>query len=315
LIEILTPKELAPKCYLFEALYWIAFNRYPIVENYDEHGNDYRFNEESFFDFEVPIETDLTLEECERIGLPPDPKAIDDYFLEPDKIRELQNIIKDQKDKLDLERKLVISIKYYDELKIWELGFEDFIEIYKSKLFIALKEGKLEGWGLKGCCYPEDETADTDEEERVYVKIPPSSWRLSETNWSDCSLIDETTGSLYNLIPLDTEKLLKLFPGSKPEAATNVMVLAGQYILDNGQKLNPRRSSNKGRRPSLDWDKVHVEIARRFKIDHLPDKQEAFIAEMEAWCIKEFNHKPGRSTLLQKISPYYKLKKSENNAD
>ena len=68
---------------------------------------------------------------------------------------------------------------------------------------------------------------------------------------------------------------------------------------------NIKMSTKRGR-PSLDWNSFYLELTDRIKSDDLPDKQESFIAEMQDWCIKNWGQQVGRSTLLQKISPFYK---------
>ena len=73
------------------------------------------------------------------------------------------------------------------------------------------------------------------------------------------------------------------------------------------------RSGKRGR-PAYDWDTFHLQMARRCKEGSLPTKQEALIAEMQAWCLTAWGRSVGRSTLLQKIRPYYDafVRKSEN---
>jgi len=313
LIEVLVPTVIAPKCYLIEALHWIAFNQYPIIENWDEHSEDARFSDDCIYDFEMPIWTTPTLEDCERVGLPPNPETYDTYHAEPDQIRKYLEIKLDTEDKEKFEKELIESVEFYKKLEAWKEHYNDYVEIFQSKLFIALKEGKLRSWGIRSSCYPDKE------EDFVnginFAPIPAKSWRLAETNWRDCTLIDEMTEARYDMIYVNTEELLKTFPSPKLETANNVMMLSGQYIINDTQSNTTQRQSKRGRRSSLDWDKVHLEIARKFKNEELPAKQEAFIADMETWCFEKLGHKPGRSTLLQKISPYYKLKKSENNKD
>lgn len=316
MIEVLTPTEIAPKCYLFEALYWVAFNRYPIIDTYDENGDDIRFSEEFIYEFDIPLHQGLTPEECNHIGLPADPESIDVYYAKPEQISRILEMDLSREDRQTYEKELVESIEHHKNIDIWREHFNEFIEIYKSKLFVALKEGLISSWGtIVASANAPEETKQLygQQEELSFNKIPSRSWRLNNIDWEKCSL---KKGDLYYyLIHINTGELLQQFPGSEPELATNVLTLAGQYLLDSDQSQKPKRTSNRGRRPSLDWNKVHVEIARRFKIGDLPEKQESFIAEMEAWCFETLNHRPGRSTLLQKISPYYKLKKSEIDKD
>jgi hypothetical protein len=58
-------------------------------------------------------------------------------------------------------------------------------------------------------------------------------------------------------------------------------------------------------RPSFKWDEFHLEIAERLQKGVLPTKQKAFISEMQQWCKTQWGREVARSTLLQKIKPYY----------
>lgn len=46
-------------------------------------------------------------------------------------------------------------------------------------------------------------------------------------------------------------------------------------------------------------------MAGRVQRGPLPAKQEALIAEMQDWCKAKWGLDVGRSTLLQKLKPYY----------
>jgi hypothetical protein len=61
-----------------------------------------------------------------------------------------------------------------------------------------------------------------------------------------------------------------------------------------------------GGHPSLlAWDRFHLEIAKRLMAGKIPEKQDAFVAEMHEWCRTTLGVKPGESTLKQRIKPYY----------
>jgi hypothetical protein len=58
-------------------------------------------------------------------------------------------------------------------------------------------------------------------------------------------------------------------------------------------------------RPPFDWDSFHVEMARIYSEKGLPAKQESLIEDMKKWCRGTWGRDVGRSTLLQRIKPYY----------
>jgi hypothetical protein len=97
---------------------------------------------------------------------------------------------------------------------------------------------------------------------------------------------------------------MAIFPAPDGEDAKSVSLVAGQYILNDDQPEKIKKTGQRGR-PSLDWDTFFLELAGRIKNNDLPEKQEAFILEMQEWCIKHWGKEVARSTLLQKISPFY----------
>ena len=103
-----------------------------------------------------------------------------------------------------------------------------------------------------------------------------------------------------------TDQLFNIF--SLPEARNthSVQIIADQYVLldDRGEdNISPR--VNRGR-PAKNWDSFYAEIAIRVHLGTVPDKQEAFISEMQEWCLRNWGESVGRSTILEKVSPIYK---------
>lgn len=312
-MKILLPVEIAPKCYLIEALLWIGHQRYPIIMNYDEHGDDDRFCDEFIYDYYIPVDTIVTEEECQRSGLPPNPETHDTYHSEPEQIKEILGMGLEQEDVSRLKKELIASIEHHDKLNIWQEVYEDFIEIYKSKLYIALREGQLQSWGH--ICAANNATEEIKEQycsddTISFVPIPKERWRLSNINWENGHLSDDQIE--HHLVHINTEELLKLFPSPQPESTNNISMLAGQYVLDDKESNNTLSTRRKGRPDSIKWTAFYVEVALRIKDGPLPHKQESFIQDMRDWCFEKFKHRPARSTLIGKISPYYKALKSDN---
>ena len=81
-------------------------------------------------------------------------------------------------------------------------------------------------------------------------------------------------------------------------------MIAGQYILDESNEEKIKKLKKRGR-PSMNWGSFYLELAGRVKNGDLPKKQEAFIFEMQGWCLKNWGREVGRSTLLEKIRPFY----------
>ncbi|MGQ0527580.1 MAG: hypothetical protein ACT4OY_06075 [Alphaproteobacteria bacterium] len=183
----------------------------------------------------------------------------------------------------------------------WDRQYEERIEVIESKLFVALKDGTLKAFGRPVSVKREDydvwDMADEHEE------IPASFWRLNTIDWLQSASKNEK--GHYCHIYVNTEQLFALFPPPMQEEAKAVSLIAGQYILGESQAPKSLKMGQRGR-PALDWDSFNLELTDRLMRGNMPKKQEAFINEMQNWCRENWGFEPGRSTILQKISPYYK---------
>ena len=303
---ILIPYWIAEFCFLKEALLWAGFYRYPKSEIIPDHV-DFRFDFDRQQEYEPMIIDDygyIESEEAIRVGLPPNPEwealfdDIHSYLADPDTLdRYLQMDISDfEKEKLRQDHiKAAEHAKAQDE---WDKKYEEYIELIESKLFVALKDGTLKAHGRPQQIEDEIFTAGDDHEE-----IPASFWRLNDIDWMQSASKSEK--GHYNHIYVNTDQLFALFPPPKAQEAKAVSMIAGQYVLDEEQVPKNLSISNRGR-PAMDWDSFHLQVSARLVNDGLPEKQEAFISDMQAWCLENWGFEPGRSTILQKISPYYK---------
>ncbi|MHA1539812.1 MAG: hypothetical protein ACTSXQ_05005 [Alphaproteobacteria bacterium] len=191
-------------------------------------------------------------------------------------------------------------------------------EIGYAEIFLALKKGVLPAYGvLNGKVTIEERlkkpvtryrTVQDDVEEFISEHselISPDSWRFEKIDWLDCILRTDTV-HYYN-IWVNRDDLFKCFPPSEPQYI-KVKTRAGFIVLDE-ENFTPQASKNtkekRGRPPKVDWSAFHIEMARRIKDELLPKKQESCIADMQEWCKKHYGSEPARTTVLQKVSPYY----------
>src|SRR5690348_14061774 len=72
----LQPVPIPERCFLFEVLLWVAFVRLPIAIGDPEGADDIRLSSELRQDgYSVKIFDEYIFdEECERVGIPPDPR-------------------------------------------------------------------------------------------------------------------------------------------------------------------------------------------------------------------------------------------------
>ena len=260
--------------------------------------------------------------ECKMAGLPPCPRYQDLLSGEPHldlasamnivQIRKLQRQAPDrqvwQRDIVKLEKQLVETEKFWARQEKWRRKFEEFVDLHKIELLLALKKERLTAIGRK-MPQPTFETSIQqlqDEQWRgwnkvAWTSIPFNSWISTGINWEDCRA--ESTEGCYVLILIDTATLLDVFPHAGVEL-NGVMKVGDSLVINSDESTSATPKLKRGRKP-YPWEELYVEITRRIQDGKLPEKQESFISEMEQWCSSKWGKKIGRSTLLEKVSPYY----------
>ena len=189
--------------------------------------------------------------------------------------------------------------------------------MHAAKLFVALRQGDIAATGKKLPARSWSQLRKHFEKgENLYggdwETIPKEFWVSQKIDWENSRAAGER--SSYALILVETAALFRTFPFPEPPVTSQVARIGNGYVLiDTGGVGLDAPVSARGR-PSFPWEQLFVEIARRAKDGNLPTKQEAFIAEISDWCRLNWGNAPGRSTLLQKIKPFYDalFRKSEN---
>lgn len=313
---VLKPYWIAEECFLREALLWVALYRFPTSEIMPDT-IDVRFDPESQEEYAASFPDDyygyISSEECIRVGLPTNPEwdSMNEEALEQEHLENMISWSKDEEEKKKLAAQIPAAQERQKKQQEWQEKYDDYMEFIESKIFVALREGKLEATGRL--------IPDGDEESSYtdfgHTKIPADYWKLDKIDWQQ-SASDSSKGH-YCHICVNTEQLISLFPAPPAEEPKSVHLIAGQYLLDNDEAERIVAQSKRGR-PSKNWDAFYVAVMERLMANGLPDKQEAFISEMQDWCVKHWGASPGRSTILEKISPIYKKfkdsKKSENRS-
>jgi hypothetical protein len=321
---ILIPQAVAEICYLSEALMWVAINRFPlgalIEEGYDARRElDYIEGLDPNFGDDSPV-TDA---ECARVGLSVNPTygagISGDAHRAPEDLKNLLSADGLRDDNRQwLERELAESVAFNEACKRWDEEFKDFVDVHSSRLFLALREGRLVAEGIK---LPEssreaslirlDEMNWTGWGLSKWVSIPSDFWHSNKINWEKSWA--EGRGAAFALIQVKADGLFACFPPPAPEAA-NVVKVANDLVPLEQTGDEPGTPNLRGR-PPLNWDSFHLELAKRINSNALPEKQEALVAEMQAWCKRNWRRDVGRSTVLQKIKPYYDLLVRRPNDD
>jgi len=322
---VLVPHTVAERCYLPEALLWVANSRFPLA-SITENNEDIREDHE-YIDGLTPAfaeDEPLSDEECARAGLPPNPERRcfedGDYYSKPDDIRHLLKIAPFEEDRKRLEKDLPASEAFFAKQAEWDAEFEAFLDLHKSRLFLALQEGRIGAIGqeLPRPTYSGSlEFLEGSDWESWYdvpwTQIPQDFWISTKIDWSESWAEGRKTA--YCLILVESEQLFEQFP-PPIEPATGVVKVGSAFAQDPGTNPNPPRVIARGR-PAADWDAFHLEVTKRLQQGTVPAKQEAFIAEMQEWCRAKWHRNVGRSTLSQKLKPYYDtfIRKSEKTDD
>lgn len=311
---ILEPHWIAEHCFLQEALMWAGFYRYPKSEIIPDRVDD-RFSKDQV-EYEPMIVNNhsyVESDEAVRIGLQPNPEweelltedESSDAFLYSDaahieRMLTLKELEGDERKKY--EKALPAAKERQKEQEEWDASYEEYIEIIEAKLFVALKEGRLQAHG-KAVTLKKDDNDDEYENYEEHEEIPKKHWRQDGIIWN-ASASKNKTGH-YCHIYVETDQLFELFPPPDAEETKPISVIAGQYVIDEDDTEKVKIAHRKGR-PSYDWPSLYLELTDRLQKGNIPTKQEAFIAEMQEWCFTHWGRKVGRSTLLEKISPFYK---------
>jgi hypothetical protein len=289
----------------------VAFNRFPLNGPVNESWDDLRRDMDQIFYLDPSVDVeDPTDTESVSVGLSPRPADVTGpAVFGPEHLKEaLASDDLENRTRSDLEQALEESTAFREGVARWDGELSHFLDLRRARLFMALREGKLVAEGIK---LPEKtyeaslvrlrETEWEGWSRSEWVSIPPDFWNSEKINWKKCWA--EGRDAAFALIQIETEQLFACFPPPPAQAADVVRVANDMIAVE--QTGDESKARNLRGRPAFDWDSFHVEIAMRIKSNSFPEKQEAFIADMQEWCDRHWLRQVGRSTLLQKIKPYY----------
>jgi hypothetical protein len=278
--------EVPERCFLHEALLWLAFQRLPIAL-YNDEINEIR----SASEFEGP-EIDspggpLTDEECERADIPPDPHF---HYLVDENPRPLQtyNDLEPQYGHDEAMRRIKEAMDkeqadYQRACIEWQPEYDRATEYAASQIFVALREGRLRASGrLLPSLNVDEAIASLETEERSIgdlplAEIPRSFWSLKGIHFEISAA--QNSEAYYCHVLLLTDDLLTAFPGERRSIGAEQI---GDTIIVNEAAHNARQPRTKRGRPSYPWERFHVEISALLQKNELPAKKEAAIQYFRA---------------------------------
>jgi len=307
----LQPVLIPERCYLFEVLLWVAFQRLPIAYAHPE-GGDIRDSEELRHDgYAIRVIDEYIFdEECERIGIPPDPlwrasvedtttlsvKHYDDLLKNRDLTKALRRTLKTERDE---------AVRLEADLKKWKSQYQRVIEYPASRIFVALRDGTLTAFGR---LLPSTDlhlaVEQLSESGLDIVDIEPSPiplefWSLKGIDFQQSTARSETAN--YCHITCATTDLLAVFPGERQEISGVERV--GDTFVVNETTDRPVLRGVRGR-PSYPWDAFHLEVSLLLQ-NKLPKKKEAAIQLLQDWFQRRFRVQPSRAAIGEKLTPYY----------
>jgi hypothetical protein len=294
-MKFLKQVELPAKWLLNEVLLWVALQRISVAMISPEEREEIREAEQDMFAYAgysgdlSDWGTFLQDSECAAVGLPPDPRmaALLEGRISGDPMA------KDYDE--ELER----------EMQEWTPKYGALIEYPASRIFIALKEGKLLA---SGKLLPDLDRAKAlsileAQDERICdlptVEIHPKFWSLSGIDWASNAARNQQQH--YCWIRCLTADVLKAFPGEDRLPASGVERIGDNFVLNEAVEvsLKPRG------RPAFTWDPFHLEVAELLLKGDLPAKKEAAIQHFQSWFARNLNQHPSRAAIGAKLKPYY----------
>jgi hypothetical protein len=318
-IKVLQALELAERCFLSEILHWLAFRRLPISE-YTLDGEDARF-----FGDKSPASFDdvVTDTECTLAGLPPNPEyealLAERWFHDLDFYETMLALNLEETELNKLRQERAEAVEFHNNVAVWQASCDAYLEYFKARIFVDLREGKIQGSAVE---VPGNDGSEASEyiyaediplSKQPIVQIPPEIWIASNIDWENSALV--ANSSVFHRVHFLTEAMIAAYPIPSSTVIGKVVLVGDLYILDAPDDAELTMPSRRGR-PPLPWDRFHLEAAALVKADTLPRKKEAAIHQFAEWFRHEFGISVGRSSIGQKLTPYYDRfvhSKSENS--
>jgi hypothetical protein len=297
-------------CFLKEVLFWVAFRRLPVAI-YDLDGNEKRNGTEvGGYAVELGDDPDwFEDEECASANIPPDPRyaaaSRGAYLFSVAEYDDLIAKIKtDNPSWQRLNKERDEAVVFEKEMESWSLQYEDAIEYPASKIFVALRDGRLKA---KGRLLPDHIDAElSNEDVDIYdtpvVEIPAAFWSLKGIDFEDS--VAEDDDSCYCHIRCQSTEVFSVFPGDY-EPVLEVGKFGPNFLLNATPPIRRIENISQLGRPAYPWDAFHLEIADLIHKGQLPEKKEACIQYQRDWSRITLGIEVGRSAVGQKLTPYY----------
>ena len=177
---------LPERCFLSEALLWIAFQRLPLSE-FTFDGIQIRDSTENNGYEPAPFDRMLFLEETTRAGIPTDPRFVSatDKGTNPhDRYNELADKHgHDEALRIVQEVQRESDQRFERDCVTWEPYYQTAVEYPASQIFVALKSGRIHATcRLLPCMDPLEALAKLDGDDVQVPDLPPQ--KIQPSFWS-----------------------------------------------------------------------------------------------------------------------------------
>ena len=270
-----------------------------------------RFSDESGYQAGGLLDSMVTDTECAVAGLTPNPEYVasllgGQYFHGLDFYDKMLAVDSRRERARDPEKQRVEAVEYHQRMAEWQTSLDNYLEYFKARLFVDLREGKIHGSGIEIPAKDEDgavayiQADGFDLSEQPTIRMNEALWTPTKIDWVNSALIGDRC--VYCWVHFSTEAMISAYPISSPLAADKVNPVGDLYVLDGAGHGEPAVPSRRGR-PPLPWDQFHLEVAALIAAGALPRKKEAAIHHFVEWFREEFGMSASRSSVGQKLTP------------
>lgn len=305
------------KCYLIEAVYWLAFGR-PPLEAFDDRGDPWRYSDaRDGIDAPFPHDGIIERGETQFAGLPTDPRLLaieaGNTHITPKHLAEtIYSIERHSPDhpQIELMREQILeSIDFHNNLDVWLSQLNDYLDPIQTEILHDLQRGHLKMFGHKLPYDIFDEEGPLPEEDweklnsSVAVPIPPRSWVSRNVKWEMSALRGEECSYIW--IEVDTGELFRCYPPERVLKSESFEQL-GQVFLVDAANPTYAEPSRRGRKP-YPWGPFHVEVTKLYLAGGMPGKKEAAIEHFRNWFKEARGLDVSRSSIGEKLKLYFDI--------
>jgi hypothetical protein len=256
-----------------EALHWLAFRRLPLMV-WSLDGDDFRLSTDNDLNATRQLELEVTDDSCDYAGLPANPRNTDDYHESVEFYDEILRHELSESDRATFLARRSETVFFENQVREWESARDSYLEYYKAKLFVDLREQKITAQGVIIPASTMNDALKYVAENNIDLtnlpieNISNSLWLARNIDWENNAL--RSSFGMHCWVHFNTSSVFDLYPvPTAPTAGSLVDLGSGFFALHDSDGPEQSRSARRGR-PSLPWDRFHLEVASLVRAGNLP---------------------------------------------